>query len=148
MNDENLIEVYRNLQTSQDKYIYFILAATIAAIGFAIMQTQALKLQFSLIPLGISVLSWGLSFYFGCRNREYYNSTLYSNYDLLRVQNGIHPEIGNHPQKIQAASEGIKRAINSNSDKANKLGHLQMKAFFIGVFFYLIWHIFEMYLRK
>ena len=148
MNDENLREVYRNLQTSQDKYTYFILAATIAAIGFTITQTQALKLQYSLIPLGISVLSWGLSFYFGCRNREYYNSTLYANYELLRVQNGIHPEIGNHPQKIQAASEGIKQAIDSNSDKANNLGHLQMKAFVIGAFFYLIWHTLEMYLRK
>jgi hypothetical protein len=147
MNDDNLREVYKTLQVSQDKYTYFILAATIAAIGFTIKQTQNLKLQLSLIPLGISILLWGLSFFWGCRNREYYNSILYANYELLKVQNGRHPEIGTHPQMMQAASKGIMQAIESNSDRANKLGHLQMKTFIFGVISYLVWHILEMYLR-
>ncbi len=147
MKDDNLREVYRTLQLSQDKYTYFLLAATIAAIGFTITQTQNIKLHLSLIPLGISILFWGISFLFGCRNREYNNSTLYANYELLKVQSGIHPEIGNHPQKMQAASEGIMKAIESNSNKANKLGHLQMNTFILGVIFYLAWHILEMYLR-
>lgn len=147
MSDENLREIYRTLQKSQDKYTYFILAATIASIGFTITQTQNIIFNLSLIPLGVSILCWGFSFFFGCRNREYYNSTLYANYELLKVQKGDHPEIGSHPQKIQAASEGIMQAIQNNSDKANRLGHLQMKTFIMGALFYLVWHILEMYLR-
>jgi hypothetical protein len=147
MNDENLREIYRTLQKSQDKYIYFILAATIASIGFTITQTQNTIVSLSLIPLGISILCWGFSFFFGCRNREYYNSILYANYELLRVQLGEYPEIGSHPQKIQAASEGIMQAIQYNSDKTNKLAHLQMITFILGALFYLIWHILEIYLR-
>lgn len=147
MSNENLREVYRNLHKSQDKYIYFILAATIASIGFTITQTQNIIFSLSLIPLGISILCWGFSFFFGCRNREYYNSILYANYDLLRVQLGDYPETGSHPQKIQAASEGIMQAIQDNSDRANRLGHLQMTTFILGALFYLVWHILEIYLR-
>ena len=147
MSNENLREVYRNLHKSQDKYIYFILAATIASIGFTITQTQNIIFSLSLIPLGISILCWGFSFFFGCRNREYYNSILYANFDLLRVQLGDHPETGSHPQKIRAASEGIMQAIQKNSDKANRLAHLQMTTFILGALFYLVWHILEIYLR-
>lgn len=147
MNDENLREIYRTLQNAQDKYIYFILATTIASVGFTITQTQDIIFSLSLIPLGISILCWGFSFFFGCRNREYYNSTLYANYELLKVQMGDHPELGNNPQMIQAASKGITKAIEDNSNKVNRLGKLQVKTFIMGALFYLVWHILEMYLR-
>ena len=147
MSNENLREIYRNLQKSQDKYIYFILAATIASIGFTITQTQNIIFSRSLIPLGISILCWGFSFFFGCRNREYYNSILYANFDLLNIQLGNHSVTDSHPQKIQAASEGIMQAIQKNSDKANRLAHLQMATFILGALFYLVWHILEIYLR-
>jgi len=88
MNDENLREIYKTLQMSQDKYTYFILATTIASVGFTITQTQDIIFSLSLIPLGISILCWGFSFFFGCRNREYCNSTLYANFELLKVQMG------------------------------------------------------------
>jgi hypothetical protein len=147
MSDEDLREIYRNLQNSQDKYVYFILAVTTASIGFTITQTQNITFKPSLILLGIGILCWGFSFFFGCRNREYCNSTLYANYELLKVQKGDHPELGNHPQMIQAASEGIKQAIQDNSDKMNNLVRLQMKTFIMGALFYLVWHILEIYFR-
>ncbi|QXE20044.1 hypothetical protein [Clostridium sp. 001] len=148
MNDENFREVYKTLHNSQDKYVYFILATTIAAIGFAITRTQNLKLNINQIPLLISVISWGISFLCGCINREYVNSTLYANSELLKVESGQHPKVGIHPQLIKAASEGIREAMISNSNKANKLGKGQMCFFMIGVFFYLVWHIIVMSLNK
>jgi hypothetical protein len=147
MSDDNMREVYRNLNASQDKYIYFLLTATIAAIGFTITTTNSLKLNITQIPLAVSVICWGLSFWFGCRNRQYFNSTLFANFDLIRVQNGQHPNVGAHPQLIQAASDGIKEAININSDRASKLANIQMYMFLLGAFFYIAWHILEMYLR-
>lgn len=146
MSDENVREVYRNLQSSQDKYIYFILASTVAAIGFSITQTQDLALSYTQIPLGLSLICWGLSFFFGCRNREYYNSTLYANAELLKVQKGQHPNAGSHPDYIKAASEGILNAINDNSDKVIKFGRLQMNMFIVGVLFFVCWRVIEMYM--
>ncbi|HWP98684.1 MAG TPA: hypothetical protein VN426_17710, partial [Syntrophomonadaceae bacterium] len=146
--NENTLEIYRHLQTSQDKYTYFLLATTIAAIGFAITQTKDLALNWTQVPVGISVLSWGLSFLFGCLNRLYYTSALYANLHYIRIRDGEHPEVGIHPQRIQAASEGINIAMNYNSEKANKYGRYQMFAFTFGSIAYIAWHILEMYLRK
>lgn len=146
MMDEKL-ELYRTLNNSQDKYIYFMLAATITAIGFTITQTQSLKLDIMQIPVGLSLVCWGLSFWFGSLNRRYFNSTLYANFDLFRVQMGEHPEVGNHSGLIAAASEGIKAAMENNSTKADLYAKLQTSFFIYGAFFYICWHILEMYLR-
>lgn len=147
--NENFKEVYKQLLTSQDKYVYFLLAATLASIAFAIKQSQSLKLDLSQIPLALGVVSWGLSFFLGCRNREYYNSTLFANGELLRIQLGLspHPDYGNHPDYIQAASEGIKSAIEKNSKKVMMFGRYQTRTFILGALFYIIWHVYEMYLR-
>lgn len=58
--NENFKEIYKQLQTGQDKYIYFLLAATLASLAFAVKQTQTLQLSISQIPLALSVISWGL----------------------------------------------------------------------------------------
>lgn len=89
--NENINEIYRTLQTSQNKYVYFKLAAAMAAIGFAITQTKSIALNTSQIPLGISILAWGLSFLFGLLNREYYNSILYANFNYIKMKSGQIP---------------------------------------------------------
>ncbi len=146
--DENAREVYRALREAQNKYTYFLLAAAGAAIGLAVNQTQGSAMAWSQIPLAAAALSWGLSFLFGCRHLAYVNSTLYANTELLRVRSREHPEAGRHPETIAAASEGIRRAIESNSERANRLGHLQFRFLVGGAVLYIAWHVWEMYLRS
>ena len=97
--------------------------------------------------LGFAVLMWGLSFYFGCRHLAYISSSLYSNAELLRVESGAHPEVGGHPQIVAAASAGIRRALESNADLANRLGLWQFRLLVAGAVVYVLWHIWLMYLR-
>ena len=92
-NDNLLEEVYRQLRTAQDKYTYFLSAATGAAIALVINQTQGSTLTWSQAPLAVAVLCWGLSFFFGCRHLEYVSSNLYANAEFLKVQSGEHPEV-------------------------------------------------------
>jgi hypothetical protein len=140
-------ELYRVLRDAQDKYIYFLLAAAGGSIGLAVSQTQNAHLAWSQLPLGVAIGWWGLSFFFGCRHIAYINSTLYANAELLRVQAGEHPEAGSHPQIIQAASIGILKAMESNSERANRLHHWQFRSLILGGVFFVVWHIVEMYLR-
>ncbi|HYI94789.1 MAG TPA: hypothetical protein VEX68_14680, partial [Bryobacteraceae bacterium] len=77
-------------------------------IALAVTQTQGAVLKLSHCPLGTAVLCWGLSFFCGARHWAYVNSTLYANLALVRVQAGLDPRSGQHPEKIQAASEGIR----------------------------------------
>ena len=148
MADDYLIEAYRQLRTSQDKYVYFMLAASASAIAYALNRAQDRSLSLSLIPWGVALVLWGLSFYFGCINLAYVNSTLYANIELIRIQRGTHPKAGNNPEIVEAASKGVSLAIESNSDKANRFGHLQFWFFILGVMAYVVWQIFEMYLRS
>lgn len=141
-------EVYRSLRDAQNKYTYFLLAASGAAIALAVNQTQGIAMSWHQIPLAAGVLSWGLSFFFGCRHVAYVNSALYANAELLQVQSGQHPEVGAHPQVMAAASEGIRQAIVSNSEHASRLGHLQFRLLVAGAVLYVVWHVLEMYLRS
>lgn len=91
MATETEIEVVGALHTSQDKYTYFLLAAAATAIGFTVTQTRSAVLAWSLLPLAFAVISWGLSFYLGCRRMHFYQSTLHANANLLVIESGRHP---------------------------------------------------------
>ena len=145
MADDQLLEVYRQLRTSQDKYIYFLLAAAGAAIALALNRTQDRKLTLLLLPWGVALLLWGFSFVFGLRHLEYVNSTLFANADLLRVERGQHPKAGQAPEMINAASEVIRSAIDHNSDRASRFAKLQFRFFATGALAYVAWHVLEMY---
>ncbi|WP_022958089.1 hypothetical protein [Spongiibacter tropicus] len=140
-------EVYRALRESQGKYTYFLLAAAGTAVGFSLTQTASSALSLCQLPLAAALLFWGLSFYLSCKNLAYVNSTLFANYELLRVENGRYPELSGHPQMVQAASEGIRGAIKNNSDTANQLGHWQFRMLITGSVSYIVWHVIEMWLR-
>jgi len=148
LSDEKSIELHRQLRTVQDKYTYFLLAIAAAAVAYAIKLTTDSTLSFSMIPLGLAILGWGLSFFYGCRQLNYVSSTIYANYELIRVQKGEHPEAGSNPQIIAAASEGIRQAIESNSDKVSFFAKLQFRFLIAGSTLFLAWHIIEMALKS
>jgi hypothetical protein len=147
MASDELLEIYRQLRTSQDKYIYFILAAAASAVAFALVRTQDLPLSFRLVPWGLALFLWGLSFFCGCQHLRYVSSTLFSNAELLRIQRGQHPQVGAHPEMIAAASEGIKSAMEYNSERANILAKRQFYLFIAGALAYVAWHVLQMYAR-
>jgi hypothetical protein len=140
-------EVYKVHLDSQRKYTYFLLAAAGAAIGFAIKQTENATLNWYQIPLGLSVIFWCTSFLCGCRNLQYVTSTLFANFELLKVEGGRHSKVGNHPDLMMVASEGIRSAIDKNSVRAGLFYRAQFTFLIIGCACFIIWHILQMYLR-
>jgi hypothetical protein len=147
MPTETQRDLYRILRDAQDKYVYFLLTAAGAAIALAVNSTQGATMQWSQLPLGAAVLCWALSFYFGCRQIAYVNSTLYSNAEMLRIQAGEHPLTGQHPGMIEAASAGIRQAMESNAERISLLGNLQFRLLVGGGVLYVVWHVVGMYLR-
>jgi hypothetical protein len=144
---ERQIAVYNQFRNAQDKYTYFILAAAGAAIAFALRETQTAALSWSQAPLAAAVLCWGSSFYCGCRYLLHMTSALYSNFELLIVAGGQHPSTGTDPQKIAAASEGIRQGIDQHSSRTVPLGKWQFGLLILGALFYIGWHIWEMWVR-
>ena len=140
-------EVFKHLREGQDKYTYFLLTAAGGAVALAVNQTHSEVLKWSQLPLAAAVLCWGASFFCGCRRIEYVNSVLYANLDLFSVERGIHPKAGNAPRMIEAASAGIRDAIEANSTQSSRFGRLQGRFLIAGAVLYVAWHVLEMWFR-
>lgn len=139
-------EIQKQFRQQQEKYTYYVIALCVTAIGFAVHKTIGLPLKWAQIPLAIAVLSWGASIYCGLQFIRYIISTLYANNAYFDILQGKHPEVGTHPQKIEAATSGVKQAMASNVDKASVLSSWQYRLFLFGFIAFIIWHVLEMYI--
>jgi hypothetical protein len=139
MADNPRHEIYKATREGQDKYTYFLLAAAGAAIAFAVTQSQIATLTWSKLPLGLAILSWAFSFYAGCRQLRDVTNVLQQNYDLLRIQEGLHPQFPNHPQVVAV----IEEAVRESADRTGKWGARQFRFLVAGAVFYVLWHVTE-----
>jgi hypothetical protein len=133
---EEINIVYQKLHEAQEKYTYYILGIDVVVIGFIIANNQIIKLIIQNIPLGISIILLSLSFLFGMRQIEYVNSTIYANMELLKIKAGIHPDVPRQREYIDAASDGVKMAIENNSNKIQRLGNWQGRLLILGLLAY------------
>lgn len=140
-----LFEAHR---TGQDKYTYFLLAGAGAAIGFAVTRTSDAVMSWSQVPLALAVVAWGLSFFFGCRQIAYVQSVLYSNSELIRVNEGRHPMAGNHPEAMAIGRESLSKALDRHNNRASLFARWQFYMLVAGGVLYVLWHALEMYLRS
>ena len=140
-------ELREGFRQQQEKYVYYIIALAVTAIGFSIYTTTGKPLEWSQIPLGLSVLSWGASIFCGLTFIKYVLSTMYANYKYFDVSKGRDPEVGSNPERIEGVKRGIKSAMTSNVGTAEKYFDWQQKLFYAGACLFIIWHVVEMYLN-
>jgi hypothetical protein len=144
---EKEIEVYKQFRNAQDKYTYFLLAATGAAVALALRETANAALKWSQVPLAGAVLCWGLSFLFGCLHLKNVTSSLFSNLELLKVQAGLHPGAGANPEMMEIGSQVIRKSLKRDSSRAIRYGRMQFTLLVLGATMYVGWHVLEMWLR-
>jgi hypothetical protein len=147
MPESNSRYLHQQHITEQSKYAYFLLAAAASAIALAVKGTASSALAVNQAPLGLAVVCWSLSFYFGCRHVRYVAATLYANINLVMVQDSTHPQLPPHPQLAQAAAEGVRKAAERNSEAAGRNAKRQFKLLVAGAVLYIAWHVLGMALR-
>ena len=128
--EESVKEVYRQFRTAQDKICYFLLAVAASAIALTIRRTETVIFSWYLIPLGLAVLSWMVSFYSGVMFLMYMASGLFANY-----------------KRLVTGEEMLNQVIGHNSERMKLFAKIQFLLLIIGVVFYIIWHLIEMYNR-
>lgn len=138
------VEIFKEFKQSQNKYTYFLLAAAASAIALSLKRTEGLPLTYSMVLLGLAILSWGVSFYCGCTYLRYLGSSLYTNFVLIRVQKGSHPWFGQNTHVQSVAADAIKEALKSNSEKASKFADFQFRLLIGGALLYIAYHITDM----
>ncbi|AOW16724.1 hypothetical protein LPB03_04250 [Polaribacter vadi] len=138
-------ELQKQFRQKQEKYVYYVIALSVASIGFVVNQTNEESLNFYQIPAGLAILSWGYSVYCGLSFMKYIISTLFANDTYLAILEGNHPEIGKDSIKQELAAKGTMEAIKFNSKTAMKLSKSQNLFFITGMILFLIWHLLEMF---
>lgn len=147
MEEEQVLHLHKQLDTAQGKYTYFLLAIAASAIAFAAQITKESIFELSLIPLGISVLSWGLSFYCGCQNIRYSNTNTIANIDLFRIRDGLDPDVGdNVTLKIDKINTTL-TAYDSNSKMICSYNNWQFRFLILGAVLFILWRLLEMAIR-
>jgi hypothetical protein len=138
---ENQKELYKQFRASQEKYIYFMLALSASAIGYAIPKTESHELDWSMAPLGVSLLCWIYSFYCGCKFLEKSMSVIYTNFYMYDVDAGRVKEIPNSPIEKNAVLNILKSRIDEINKKGSKFYKRQAWFILYGVVAYVTWAV-------
>lgn len=146
MSEQKIIELHKQQSESQSKYTYFLLAVAASALAFSVQKTTGQKLSWSMLPLGIADLCWGLSFFLGCKYVSWDQATKYCNFSMLQLQSGTHPGQPTDPQRLAAAIAGLRDATGSNLTIAQRCSFWQFRLLVYGAVLFLLWHVIEMYL--
>lgn len=137
-------EIQRQFWQKQEKYVYYIIALSVAAVGFSVYKTSGQALNWIKIPLGLSVLCWGLSILCGLMFLKSVVGNLYTNNAYFEIIKGKDTIVGTHPENIKFAINEIQKIMKTNSERASKLGSFQEWLFYSGIVLFIVWHILEM----
>lgn len=138
-------EIQKQFRDSQEKYIYYIIALCVAAIGFSVHKTLGVSLTKIQIPLGFAILSWAISIYSGLRFIEKRLDILFTNNQYFEILQGRNNIAGNHPEKIEIGAKVLKEIMEEKAKNVSKYFTIQKTFFFIGFLSFIVWHILEMY---
>jgi hypothetical protein len=143
MGSESFFEVYRAHRDLQSRYIYTLLAAAAAAIGFAVTQTQTATLGWSHAPLAAAVICWAVSFYCGCRHLGFAISGLYANAMALDAESGRYQP----SPELTADTKSLHELVKTTGAKASDFANWQLRLLIWGSVAFIVWHVGQMYLR-
>ncbi|MCB1937550.1 MAG: hypothetical protein KDF59_16605 [Nitrosomonas sp.] len=151
MAQQSALELHKLAAETTAKYIYFLLATSGAAIAYSVELADPSKLSWSLLLLVLALLSWGVSFYAGCRSLQFNISVHNLSFEARQVTENI--ETGQkklEPQYFNELREGqedyvhvINKALNAHETKASSYLILQFRLFITGVVLFVLWRATE-----
>ncbi|WP_454875299.1 hypothetical protein [Paraburkholderia xenovorans] len=132
MDIEAANKLQEQLQGIREKYTYFLLTASGACIGYAVEKVADFSLGWKSIFLTLSLIAWGISFWFGCRA-------------VKRSEYGLRY---NHAYLTVARSPTDKIALDSlMSDEARasaSSSRWQFRFFVAGGVAFVLWRLLEL----
>lgn len=139
---ENLeLEMGKQFKASQEKYIYFLLAAAASAIGFAMTQSKVEPLGFIHIPLGFAIGLWAISFVSGLRVVEYAANVTFQNQNYLAFKRELSSYQGGNAAEIMSLFKSrLNETVKQQQKRMKLYGELQNWSLLLGGLAYIVWH--------
>jgi len=135
-------------QDMRQRYVYFILTATGACIGFAVTQSRDAHVSLQMIPLALAAIAWAMSFFLGCRALYWKPVSIAHNIELLKARSGRNPVAGNHVEAIRIAVDTFTKNFDQAMSKFAIYVRLQFALFVVGSVLFLAWHALEIWVRS
>ncbi len=142
--DTAMLELIKRHSESHSKYVYFLLAATGASLGYALQKIEGASFTWWTAPVVAALVSWLASFYCGCRLITATQTAISANYIELQLKSGVHPKQPDHPQLLQAALDGTGTAMKSSLSRASKYFDWQFGFLALGVVLFIAWRLLDM----
>ncbi|WP_092600642.1 hypothetical protein [Ralstonia sp. 25mfcol4.1] len=141
MSDPKILELYKQLNTINEKQTYFLLAAAGTAIGFAVQKTEGQLLSWWLTPVALSILCWGASFYYGCCHVAAWQNAMVYNSNALELEAGSHRSLRDGPAPRYSAMEFSFALQDVAYEKAHRYKRAQFFLLVWGAVLFVVWHV-------
>ena len=141
MAQHSAVELHKIAAETTAKYIYFLLATSGASIAYSVQIANTSKFSWPLLLLVAALVSWGISFYAGCKSLQFDISVHNLSFDVQQQSEAVQ-----EAQKIlpaQAMSEVknsylvnvhlTNQALNMSGSKASSYLGLQFRTLITGV---------------
>lgn len=139
---ENIeLELVKQFKASQEKYIYFLLAAAASAIGFAMAQLKVEPLSYIHIPLGASIIFWAASFISGLQFLEYAAGVTFQGQNYLALKRELHSyRRADAGELLVLFKSRLNETMEKQQSKMKLYSGLQSWCFLFGALAYIVWH--------
>jgi hypothetical protein len=149
--NQQITNTSKEIANQDEKLTYYIIALCVACVGFSVVTTQGQQATIYHICLAIAVLFWLTSIYLGFlalrHNISYQTQVLYFWSAVAR----IYPETGK-PMSPDFDNAEIMETARKRSktfiDKAFDCSKFQKITFYLGIVFFVAWHVIEMTLYR
>lgn len=136
-------DLAQSFRQSQEKYVYYLIALNITAIGFVAQQTFGEAYRMSLLLLLLSVGSWLYGAYSGLKFLQLSISTLYANYNYLEIKK--YSEFYDvQKNEIQHKLVEIAKSMEANEITSINYFNYMNRSLVLGVVLYMIWRVLEL----
>lgn len=134
---EEITLIEQQFRNQQERFTYYLIGLSIAAIGFAMHLTYGEPFKWIQLPLGVSLISFGISVLCGFKYLRKLLEVLSHNKTYL-----YHKMEGLAGPEEKYILDKISKVQNNAGNYRTCLGVF----FFSGVSLFLIWHLMEMYI--
>jgi hypothetical protein len=134
-------EIYRSLSQLQEKFVFYIIALNVFAIGFSVFLTIEKPLVLTQIPLGIAVVSWALSIWFGMNYLKKLIDAKSINFEMLKLEGSR--TISNQNEYTIKSNDLMDEDQRVHIKIIKYLKYHEF-LFYAGIVCFLFWHFLEM----
>lgn len=140
-------EIRTVFREQQVKLTYYLVALSVAGIGFCINKTSGQPFYWTQLPIFIAIILWGTSAWYGIRFLEINLDVLWQNHGLFVVAKAEENNAIKLAKEIHEARSSIGNNLKGLTKRLEKAGQWQNRLFYSGFIFYIIGHLLEMYLK-